>query len=108
MKDDSQITILVPLEDEVDNEYRNVLDTLRGRYKAVEIPSSNLSESVESLFKTVSSSFKAAQVELQGLELDEIEFNAAITINGKLSLIAGELQGGYQGSIKFKFKRFRE
>lgn len=102
------VTLIIPegVEgSEADVEYRGIVDSIRRHYRTVDIPAKDLSDSIKTLLQNVSNSLAGASDLLSGYTLDEVEINAAISVTGKLALIAAEVEGGYKGSITFKFKR---
>ena len=70
--------------------------------QAKEFAVSELKESVQEFVESAKEIFDEIDVTLNRYELGQVELNATITVSGKLSWI---VQGGFEGGIKFIFKR---
>ena len=104
--DDNFITILTPIsETKTDVEMRGIVESIKTRLNLTSISARTLSESTRAFFGSIREVLDATDAELLNYQLDEIELTATITTEGKLTLVAGEMGGSFQGGIKFRFTR---
>ncbi len=106
-KNTRTISIVTQLEPANNSE-----DSLRGGerrwlkiFTPQEIPAEILRKNAQEFFSDITYMFDAVEDNMRGLVLEEIELTATISANGKISLIAGGLEAGVAGAIKFVFKR---
>ena len=109
MPNERQILVLNPIldstEDEDDELRGKLADAVRGVVSSTPISVENLSQGVKEFSQSLSMIFGQMETSFQGLEMKRVEVNATITASGKVSILAGGVEGGFQGGIKFVFEK---
>ena len=108
MKPESEQLSLIIYTDELvegTDEYRNIVRTIQRRIHQKNVPSENLTNSINTLLNAIGKSFATIDSTFGSFQLGQIEVDVAVGVNGKVSLIVGEVEGHYQSSLKFTFVR---
>ena len=106
-QEDRKIVVLNAVLDlDQDDAPRGVLKSIQGvATKASEISIGTLNQNATIFFNDISGMFEAIETSFHGFELEQVELIASITSTGRLALVVGEYEAGFQGSIKLVFGR---
>ncbi len=105
MEDSILILNAIPENLQTEDELRGFRETASRVLGYSSAPMDVVAESAGHFFENVSALFDKVEGSLAGFQLDEIEVTAGLTTSGKFVLVVGEIGGGFEGGIKFKFKR---